>query len=50
MQKQAQLLSRKAMTGRTLGFQVQFVLCDLMFRLAASTGDLAVESLSAGVL
>src|SRR5215813_2894618 len=50
MQKQPELISLEAMTGRAIRFQVAFVILDLIFRLAARTVNLLVEHLGAGVL
>src|SRR6266705_5914780 len=49
MQKQPELIGLKAMTGRAIRFQIEFVILDLIFRLAASTVNLLVEHLGAGV-
>jgi len=50
MQQQAKLIGLKAMTRRAIRFQVEFVILDVVFRLAASTVNLLVEHLGAGVL
>src|SRR5215510_6043413 len=50
MQEPAQLMGLKAMTGRTIRFHIEFVIFDLVFRLAAGTIDALVEHLSAGWL
>ena len=50
MQKQPELISLEAMTGRAIRFQVEFVILDLIFCLTASTVNLLVEHLGAGVL
>jgi hypothetical protein len=50
MQQQAELIGLKAMTGRAIRFQGQFVIFDLVFRLPASTVEVLVEHLGAGLL
>ena len=50
MQKQPELIGLEAMTGCAIRFQVEFVILDLIFRLAASTVNLLVEHLGAGLL
>src|SRR5918999_2861309 len=50
MQEQAKLIGLKAMTGRTIRLQIEFVLFALVFRLAAGTIEALGEHLSAGLL
>ena len=50
MQKQPELIGLEAMTGHAIRFQGEFVILDLIFRLAARTVNLLVEHLGAGVL
>jgi hypothetical protein len=50
MQQQAPLIGRKAMTGRAIRLQVQFVSFAVVFRLAARTGEWLGEHLGAGLL
>src|SRR2546423_6813001 len=50
MQKQPELIGLEAMPGRAIRFQGAFVILDLIFCLAASTVNLSVKHLGAGVL
>ena len=50
MQQHPELIGLKAMTRRAIRFEVQFVILNLVFRLAASTVDFLVEHFGAGLL
>jgi len=49
MQEQSQLVGLETVTGCAIRFQVQFVIFDVVFHVAAGTGDLLIEYLGAGV-